>query len=462
MDEREREIPFRQPSIVTLPSPAETPAFLFKLWKALEATEFSQYISWSNNGNSFIIHDQNQFSRIVLPNFFKHSHFTSFVRQLNMYGFRKLTNMAYTSTTSGQEPLEFHHPQFIKGHPSLLEYVKRKSPSSFRIGSRTIKTTDLEKLISDFEHIKFEHDKVLRETNDLRNENTSLRSEVLQLKNKYSRHEQVLTRMMNFIILNALYPERTPSLLPGIKRRRKMIELNNNSQTLAIPESVNGQISLNSNYDVHTTRNLLQPLDASNIPYQPYFSVDNGFHTQEAPRNSLTLYNANYQGGVPNEEYSLALNPRQVKGSLHQQKEPYIRDDVRKAILAKTSAVNDEVIHPSREQTSFPMFPDQNACYTNEYENPDFEQYIHLDDEDSVGFPEGFDSTMLSEFLLPNPTLESPSLPNLNNLPMNSDLFNAPLISESDQIRYRMEHNPDEHNEDAQTSLYSLPIQKRV
>lgn len=462
MVEGEREISISQPTILTLPSPTETPAFLFKLWKALEATEYSQYISWSNNGNSFIIHDQNQFSRVVLPNFFKHSHFTSFVRQLNMYGFRKLTNTVYSSATSGQESMEFHHPQFIKGHPNMLEFVKRKSPSSFRIGSRTIRTTDLEKLITDFEHIKFEHEKVLRETNDLRNENTSLRSEVLQLKNKYSRHEQVLTRMMNFIILNALYPERTPSLLPGIKRRRKMIQLKNNSQTLAIPESMNAPISLNSNYDVHTARSLLQPLDASNIPYQPYFNVD-GFHTQEAPRNSLTLYNANYQGGVPSEEYSLALNPRQIKDSLHQQKEPYIRDDVRKAILAKTGALNDEVIQPSREPASFPMFPDQNDCYTNEYENPEFEQYMHQDDENSVDFPEGFDSTMLSEFLLPNPTtLEGPPLPNINNLPVNSDLFNASLLSDTDQIRYRMMHGSEDHNEDTQSTLYPLPSQKRI
>ena len=462
MDER-GEIPINHSSNVTLPSQTETPAFLFKLWKVLEAIEYSQYISWGNNGNSFIIHDQNQFSRIVLPNFFKHSHFTSFVRQLNMYGFRKLTNMACTLTTSGQESMEFHHPQFIKGHPSLLEYVKRKSPSSFRIGSRTIKTTDLEKLITDFEHIKFEHEKVLRETNDLRNENTSLRSEVLQLKNKYSRHEQVLTRMMNFIILNALYPERTPSLLPGIKRRRKMIELNNNSQTLAIPESMNVPISLNPNYDVHTARSLLQPLDTSNIPYQPYFNVDNGFHTQDAPRNSLTLYNANYQGGVPYDEYSLALNPKQVKDNLHPQKEPYIRDDLRKAILAKTSAINDEVIQPSGEPTSFPVFPDQNGCFSNDFENSDFDQYIQQDDENSADFPEGFDSTMLSEFLLPNPTsLESRSLQNLNNPQMNTDIFSTPLIPESVQNQYRMVHSSDAHNEEAPTPLYPLPIQKLI
>ncbi|KAI6661475.1 Heat shock factor protein 1-like isoform X2 [Oopsacas minuta] len=459
MDGGKQLVSILHPPIGLQPSPTDTPAFLFKLWKVLEAEEYAQFISWSKNGNSFIIYDQNQFSQVVLPNFFKHSHFTSFVRQLNMYGFRKLTNMTYTSNTPGQESMEFHHPHFIKGHPSMLEYVKRKSPSSLRIGNRTIKTADLEKLITDFEHIKFEHEKVLREMNDLKTENNGLRSEVAQLKNKYSRHEQVLTRMMNFIILNAIYPERTPSLLPGIKRRRKILELNNTSNTVAIPEGINPPLSLHPPYDdiSQTARSLLQPIDSANIPYHPYFNVDNSLPTQDAAHNSLTLYNANYQGGMHNDDYSLALAPDLGQVKLQQQKQPHIRDDIRKAILAKTGANNNEVVHQNSEDISYPSFQNQNERYPNEYATTDFDQYMPQDDDNIVEFPDdiAFDSSILSEFLLPNPgTLDAPLLQNFNNLSATSDLFNSSLNLETDSQTFGIMHRPEESKEDTPAPLY--------
>ena len=442
------------------PSPTETPAFLFKLWKVLEVAEYSQYISWSKNGHSFIIFDQNLFSQFVLPNFFKHSHFTSFVRQLNMYGFRKLTNMTFTSLTPGQEAMEFHHPKFIQGHAELLGFVKRKSPSSLRIGSRTIKTTDLEKLITDFEQIKFEHEKLLHEMHDLKSENNGLRGEVVQLKSKFSRHEQVLTRMMNFIILNALYPERTPSLLPGIKRRRKMLEMNS-SHTVAIPEGVNQPLSLNPAYDdlAQTARTLLQPIDPSSLPYHPYFNVDNNFPAQEADRNSLTLYNANYQGVPASEEYPYALPNTQQQDK--QQHPPHIRDDVRRAILAKTGVTTD-ALQPRED--SYQMYPIQNAGYPAEFSSPDLDQYIGQEADDQiVDFPDdmGFDSSMLSEFLLPNPaTLDASLLNSFNGVSTNSDLFNPSLSHETDPNSFSMLHGPEEGTEESHGSLYPVSNQR--
>lgn len=46
-------------------------------------------IEWSQSGTSFIIKDPDMVAKELLPKYFKHSNFSSFVRQLNMYGFHK-------------------------------------------------------------------------------------------------------------------------------------------------------------------------------------------------------------------------------------------------------------------------------------------------------------------------------------------------------------------------------------
>ena len=67
-----------------------TPAFLSKLWQLVNDEKNNGLVSWSSNGRSFIVHDQVKFSKEILPNYFKHQKMNSFIRQLNMYGFKKV------------------------------------------------------------------------------------------------------------------------------------------------------------------------------------------------------------------------------------------------------------------------------------------------------------------------------------------------------------------------------------
>ena len=75
---------------IVLPQSASgIPAFLAKLWKMVDDPDTDHLIAWGDFGNTFVIHNQAEFSQSLLPYYYKHSNMASFVRQLNMYGFHK-------------------------------------------------------------------------------------------------------------------------------------------------------------------------------------------------------------------------------------------------------------------------------------------------------------------------------------------------------------------------------------
>ena len=72
---------------------------------------------------------QNQFQQEFLdpPNtMFKTTNIGSFIRQLNLYGFRKLNVVRFAETTPDvREVHEFQNDFFHRGRPDLLAYLKR-------------------------------------------------------------------------------------------------------------------------------------------------------------------------------------------------------------------------------------------------------------------------------------------------------------------------------------------------
>ena len=67
----------------------KTKCFLSKLSDILNDITYQDIISWNKEGNGIIIKSTNNLCKVVLPKFYKHSNYSSFVRQLNIYGFYK-------------------------------------------------------------------------------------------------------------------------------------------------------------------------------------------------------------------------------------------------------------------------------------------------------------------------------------------------------------------------------------
>jgi len=105
------------------------PLFLLKTFSILETAD-PAIVSWSDAGDSFLVIDADRFGSEVIPTHFKHNKFSSFVRQLNFYGFRKVKGKLNFVGKSEQHSWEFKHPAFLRGKPELLTHIKRSSSHS--------------------------------------------------------------------------------------------------------------------------------------------------------------------------------------------------------------------------------------------------------------------------------------------------------------------------------------------
>lgn len=103
--------------------------FLNKLYSMVDAESTNGLIEWSPAGNSFIVPQHEEFAKVVLPRFFKHSNFSSFVRQLNMYDFHKVPHLqqgGLIADDPNAESWEFSNPNFRQDQPDLMHFIRRK------------------------------------------------------------------------------------------------------------------------------------------------------------------------------------------------------------------------------------------------------------------------------------------------------------------------------------------------
>ncbi len=102
-------------------------AFIHKLYNMLEDRSIQHLISWSNTNESFVMSRSNEFSK-VLAQYFKHTNISSFVRQLNMYGFHKVSDVFHSSSPDSTL-WEFRHGNgnFKKGDLVGLREIKRRA-----------------------------------------------------------------------------------------------------------------------------------------------------------------------------------------------------------------------------------------------------------------------------------------------------------------------------------------------
>jgi len=184
-------------------------------------------VCWVHGGKSFLIVDPKKFSQTVLPKYFKHNKLTSFVRQLNFYGFHKIRIDPSTlriddkgandkETMSRGDIICFQHKFFQANQPKLLQKIQRATKQSVA----TLMTESPSPAQKEMEQLQNQLQEMAKKTDSLRDEfELKLAAAKVELEVDYLHRIKALEvcyKDLLVLILGSKDP--MPYTLPGLNK----------------------------------------------------------------------------------------------------------------------------------------------------------------------------------------------------------------------------------------------------
>jgi len=176
-------------------SELEGSPFVVKTYQLVDDGTTDELVGWSATQDSFIVWNPVEFAAEILPKYFKHNNFCSFIRQLNTYNFHKVES-------NNTKQWEFKHELFQKGQTQILKDIQRKK-SKKRGTDETqysdtleIKQESLSPNHNILSFVSTSPDEASSEVYQLKAVNNQLVQEVLRLKQQQNNTEGTLEQIL--------------------------------------------------------------------------------------------------------------------------------------------------------------------------------------------------------------------------------------------------------------------------
>ncbi|CAN6439615.1 unnamed protein product [Victoria cruziana] len=193
------------------------PPFLSKTYDMVDDPSTDELLSWSSTGSSFVVWDSHRFSMELLPRFFKHNNFSSFVRQLNTYGFRKVD----------PDRWEFANEGFFRGQKHLLVNIKRRKPPSQMVQQQAVGAcveVGHFGLEGEIDRLKRDKSVLMAELVKLRQQQQNTRDYLRAMEERIQGTEQKQQQMMTFLARAMQNPTFVMQMLQQNEKRKELEE----------------------------------------------------------------------------------------------------------------------------------------------------------------------------------------------------------------------------------------------
>ncbi|KAL8508016.1 hypothetical protein ACS0TY_018540 [Phlomoides rotata] len=204
--------------------------FLLKTYEMVDDPLTESIVSWSHKGHSFVVWNPPEFASELLPKYFKHNNFSSFIRQLNTYGFRKVD----------PDQWEFANEEFIRGKRHLLQNIHRRKPVHSHSGQGSgapLTDSEREEFEKEIEKLKQDkaslHAQVERHKEENRGYEHQLRSLGETLQSIDQRQRQVVINLSH-LLQRPKYPSNLVEHSESLNKKRRLLALHDHEPNFGV------------------------------------------------------------------------------------------------------------------------------------------------------------------------------------------------------------------------------------